>query len=98
MITAPDDLIFDSKRNTPERFELGAVMAPGTHVHRTSTLRVYDCRHAAATTWLQAGIPLGGTARRLGHSVETLVSTVDNQWSVPGGPRLPKPRSTDRGL
>ena len=40
-----------------------------------SPLRVYDCRHAAATTWLSAGVPLGETARRLGHSVETLVST-----------------------
>ena len=39
------------------------------------TLRIYDCRHAAATTWLQAGVPLGEAARRLGHSVETLVST-----------------------
>ncbi len=39
------------------------------------TLRVYDCRHTAATTWLQAGVPLGEAARRLGHSVETLVST-----------------------
>ena len=38
-------------------------------------LRVYDCRHAAATAWLQAGVPLGEVARRLGHSVETLVST-----------------------
>lgn len=38
-------------------------------------LRVYDCRHAAATTWLRAGVPLAETARRLGHSVETLVST-----------------------
>jgi integrase len=38
-------------------------------------LRVYDCRHAAATTWLRAGVPLGEVARRLGHSVETLVST-----------------------
>ena len=38
-------------------------------------LRVYDCRHAAATTWLGAGMPLAETARRLGHSVETLVST-----------------------
>ena len=35
-------------------------------------LRVYDCRHTAATTWLHAGVPLGETARRLGHSVETL--------------------------
>ena len=39
------------------------------------SLRVYDCRHAAATTWLRSGVPLGETARRLGHSVETLVST-----------------------
>ena len=38
-------------------------------------LRVYDCRHAAATTWLHAGVPLAEVARRLGHSVETLVST-----------------------
>jgi len=38
-------------------------------------LRIYDCRHAAATTWLKAGVPLGEAARRLGHSVETLVST-----------------------
>jgi integrase len=38
-------------------------------------LRVYDCRHAAVTTWLKAGAPLGEVARRLGHSVETLVST-----------------------
>jgi hypothetical protein len=29
----------------------------------------------AATTWLGAGVPLAETARRLGHSAETLVST-----------------------
>ena len=40
-----------------------------------NALRVYDCRHAAATTWLRAGVPLGEVARRLGHSVQTLVST-----------------------
>jgi integrase len=39
------------------------------------SMRVYDCRHAAATTWLRAGAPLGEVAKRLGHSVETLVST-----------------------
>lgn len=38
-------------------------------------LRIYDCRHAAATTWLAAGVPLGEVAKRMGHSVETLVST-----------------------
>lgn len=37
--------------------------------------RVYDCRHAAATTWLRAGVPLGDVAKRMGHSVETLVTT-----------------------
>lgn len=37
-------------------------------------LRVYDVRHTAATTWLAAGVPLGEVARRMGHSVETLVS------------------------
>lgn len=37
--------------------------------------RIYDCRHAAATTWLAAGAPLGEVARRLGHTVDTLVST-----------------------
>lgn len=38
-------------------------------------LRLYDLRHAAATTWLMAGVPLGEVASRMGHSVETLVST-----------------------
>jgi integrase len=38
-------------------------------------LRIYDLRHAAATTWLAAGVPMGEVARRLGHSVEVLVST-----------------------
>jgi integrase len=37
-------------------------------------VRVYDCRYACATAWLRAGVPLGEVARRLGHSVETLVS------------------------
>ncbi len=37
-------------------------------------MRIYDCRHAAATTWLSAGVPLGEVAKRMGHSVETLVA------------------------
>jgi integrase len=36
-------------------------------------LRVYDCRHAAATGWLQSGISPEKIAIRLGHSVETLL-------------------------
>ncbi len=38
-------------------------------------LRIYDCRQRGRTTWLRAGVPLAEVARRLGHSVETLVST-----------------------
>ena len=34
----------------------------------------YACTTAAATTWLRSGLPLGETARRLGHSVDTLVA------------------------
>lgn len=39
------------------------------------TIRIYDCRHACATFWLRTGVDLAEAARRLGHSVETLVST-----------------------
>ena len=35
---------------------------------------LYDLRHAAATTMLSAGIPIGEVARRLGHSPEVLLS------------------------
>jgi integrase len=38
-------------------------------------IRVYDFRHASATMMLNARVPLAEAARRLGHSVETLVST-----------------------
>jgi integrase len=38
-------------------------------------IRVYDFRHANATMMLKARVPLAEAARRLGHSVETLVST-----------------------
>jgi integrase len=39
------------------------------------TMRVYDCRHACATFWIRTGVDLAEAARRLGHSVETLVAT-----------------------
>jgi integrase len=38
-------------------------------------VRPYDFRHAAATLWIRSGVPLAEAARRLGHTVETLVST-----------------------
>lgn len=71
-----DDLLFRTRGG-----KRPAASNWGRSWHRALTavgekpLRVYDCRHAAATTWLRAGVPLAETARRLGHSVETLVST-----------------------
>ena len=37
------------------------------------TWRLYDLRHACATLWLGAGVPVGEVARRLGHSTEVLL-------------------------
>ena len=75
-LTAPDRLLFRTRNDTRPS---GSNWARSWHRALTSVgqqpLRIYDCRHAAATTWLRAGIPLAETARRLGHSVETLVST-----------------------
>jgi integrase len=71
-----DDLLFrtrNDKRPTPSNWARALKRACTKAGHRA--IRVYDCRHAAATTWLSAGVPLGEIARRLGHSVETLVST-----------------------
>jgi integrase len=42
---------------------------------RHPRIRVYDFRHANATMMLKARVPRAEAARRLGHSVETLVST-----------------------
>ena len=42
---------------------------------RTYSHRQSGCCSAPATTWLRAGMPLAETTRRLGHSVDTLVST-----------------------
>lgn len=35
--------------------------------------RLYDLRHACATTWLGAGVPIGTVARRMGHSPDVLL-------------------------
>jgi integrase len=75
-LTAPDSLLFRTRNGTRPNganWNRAWKRALATVGHRS--LRVYDCRHAAATTWLRAGVPLGETARRMGHSVETLVST-----------------------
>jgi integrase len=71
-----DDLLFrtrNDRRPAPSNWSRALKRALAKVGHRP--LRVYDLRHAAATTWLRAGVPLGEVARRLGHSVETLVST-----------------------
>jgi integrase len=70
------DLLFRTRhdnRPTPSNWSRALKRAYTTVGH--PPLRVYDCRHAAATTWLRAGVPLRVVAMRLGHSVETLVST-----------------------
>jgi hypothetical protein len=71
-----DGLLFrtrNGKRPAPSNWSRALKRAFRTVGH--PPLRVYDCRHAAATTWLSAGVPLGTVAMRLGHSVERLVST-----------------------
>jgi integrase len=71
-----DDLLFRTRngnRPTPSNWSRALKRACATAGCRP--LRLYDCRHAAATTWLRAGVPLATIAIRLGHSVETLVST-----------------------
>jgi integrase len=40
--------------------------------------RVYDLRHAAASLWLNAGVPPTEVARRLGHSVAVLLRVYAN--------------------
>lgn len=72
----PDDLLFRTRtgrRPTASNWSRALHRALRQIGH--PSLRVYDCRHAAATTWLRAGVPLGEVAKRMGHSVETLVST-----------------------
>ena len=74
--TAPDELIFRTrtgKRPAASNWTRAWHRALKSIDH--PPLRLYDCRHAAATTWLAAGVPLGEVARRLGHSVDVLVST-----------------------
>jgi len=71
----PDDLLFRTRcGNRPSESNWARAMKRACELAKHRRIRVYDGRHAAATTWLKAGLPLGDTARRLGHSVETLVS------------------------
>lgn len=72
----PDDLLFRTRTGRPPTSSnwSRALQRALAKVGRPP-MRIYDCRHAAATTWLRAGVPLGEVAKRMGHSVETRVST-----------------------
>ena len=73
---AADELIFRTRTgNRPTASNWSRTWQRALRQIGHPPLRVYDCRHAAATTWLAAGVPLGEVARRMGHSVDTLVST-----------------------
>ena len=75
-LSAPSDVIFRTRNGTrPTASNWGRAWHRALRSIGSEPLRVYDCRHAAATTWLRAGVPLGEVARRLGHSVDTLIST-----------------------
>jgi integrase len=72
---APDELLFrtrNGRRPAPSNWLRALHRACRSSGFRP--LRPYDARHACATTWLRAGVPLGEAAMRLGHSVETLVT------------------------
>ncbi|HVM51748.1 MAG TPA: site-specific integrase [Acidimicrobiales bacterium] len=71
-----DDLVFRTRNGTrPSGSNWSRALRRAIALTAGRPMRLYDCRHAAATTWLGAGVPLGEVARRMGHSVETLVST-----------------------
>lgn len=72
----PDDLLFRTRAGgRPTSSNWSRSLRRTLEKLGLPPMRIYDCRHAAATTWLSAGVPLGEVARRMGHSVETLVST-----------------------
>jgi integrase len=73
---AGDDLLFRTRTDRrPTASNWSRALQRALRETGCPSLRIYDCRHAAATTWLRAGVPLGEVAKRMGHSVETLVST-----------------------
>lgn len=75
-LKSSDQLLFRTRNDTcPRLSNWGRAWRRALAAIDHAPLRVYDCRHAAATTWLRAGVPLAEVARRLGHGIETLVST-----------------------
>jgi integrase len=73
---ADDELLFRTRAgNRPSESNWSRALKRACENAGQRRIRVYDFRHAAATMMLKAGVPLAEAARRLGHSVETLVST-----------------------
>lgn len=71
-----DDLLFRTRLgNRPSQSNWSRALKRACENAGHPRLRVYDFRHGAATMMIKAGVPLAEAARRLGHSVETLVST-----------------------
>jgi integrase len=71
----PDRLLFRTRNDQrPTQSNWGRCLKRGCQNAGRPPMRVYDTRHACATGWLRAGVPLGEAARWLGHSVETLVT------------------------
>jgi integrase len=72
----PDDLLFRTRRgNRPSQSNWSRALKRACENASHPRIRVYDFRHANATMMIKARVPLAEAARRLGHSVETLVST-----------------------
>src|SRR5262245_23156905 len=72
----PDDLLFRTRRgNRPSQSNWSRALKRACENTGHPRIRVYDFRHANATMMIKATVPLAEAARRLGHSVETLVST-----------------------
>lgn len=71
----PDDLLFRTRNGKrPTQSNWGRALKRACRSAKFRELTPYDGRHACATTWLRAGMPLGAAAQWLGHSVETLVT------------------------
>jgi integrase len=73
-LTPGDYLFRHPDGQVPNPSTWGVTVRRGCAATGWPMMRPYDFRHACATTWLGAGVGLGECARRMGHSVEVLVS------------------------
>jgi integrase len=73
---ADDEQLFRTRLgNRPSQSNWSRALKRACEAAAHHRIRVYDFRHALATMMIKARVPLAEAARRLGHSVETLVST-----------------------